>query len=189
MHTYQFIMCYELCMFTHVHENMSVCVRVCQVHVPTDLCCSGWFWQWWWCAGVSWSSCCPPWHLPPPLPASSLSLWHAHSCGSACGSSRAWAGPGHPPPATPSHWTLTHTPPRSAHSPPPRSPAEEGTHADIQCVHANTQMKTQTHRSVHAQAREKIKMKNKNAQAHTSTVQDKGEWPIYYRSKSQGNIS
>lgn len=106
---------------------VSTWARVCS-HLPTYLCCSGWFWQWWCCAGVNWSSCCPPRRLPPPLPASSLSRWHARSCGSACGSSRAWAGPGHPPPATPSRWTLTHTPLRSARSPPLRSPVEEGGH-------------------------------------------------------------
>lgn len=101
------------------------------MHAPTNLCCSVWFWQWWWFSGESCSSCCPPWRLLPPLPVSILFLWHARSCGSACGSSRAWAGPGHPPPATPSRWTLIRTPPQSARSPPPHSPVEERTHADI----------------------------------------------------------
>lgn len=143
-------------------------------HVPTYLCCSGWFWQWWCCAGVNWSSCCPPPRLPPPPPASSLSRWHARSCGSACGSSRAWAGPGHPPPATPSRWTLTHTPPRSARSPPPRSPAEEGgTQANMQYV--QTKVKTEETYTGGQAPRHSEKCKCKNAQAHTSKVQPKGE--------------
>lgn len=143
------------------------------MYVPTNLCCSGWFWQWWWFAGESCSSCCPPWRLLPPLPVSSLSLWRARSCGSACGSSQAWAGPGHPPPATPSRWTLTHTPPQSARSPPPHSPVEERTHADIKVCALKT---SRGKRSVHPQEGQKFLMKNRNVQGHTGRVQDKGEW-------------
>lgn len=143
------------------------------MYAPTDLCCSGWFWQWWRCVGGSWPSCYPLWRFPPPPLVSSLSLWHAHSCGSAYGSSQAWAGPGHPPPATPSRWKLTHTLPRSAHSPPPRSPVEVGedTHG---CRH-NIQRK-KTHVAI-----EKIKVKNRYVHEYTSRVQDKWEQTIYYR--------
>lgn len=130
-------------------------ISLCVLQVPTDLCCSGWFWRLWWCAGVSCSSWCPPWRLSPPLPASSLSLWHAHSCGSACGSSWAWADPGHPPPATPFHWTLTHTLPRSARSPPPRSPVKEGTRRHT------------------ARAR-----KHPDEETHTEVYKHRGKWKI-----------
>lgn len=153
------------------------------MHVPTDLCCSGWFWQWWCCAGESWSSCCPPRRLPPPLPASSLSLWHARSCGSACGSSRARAGPGHPPPATPSHWTLTRTPPQSAHSPPPRSPVEVGRHAGITVRARQCPQEKETHREACTpEQREKWKVEMYRSTAAECKTKENGR--IYYRSKS-----
>lgn len=155
----------------YVHTWSWAHESVCQVHVPTDLCCSGWFWQWWWYVGVNWSSCCPLWCVPLPHPASSLSLWHVRSCGSAYGSSRAWAGPGHPPPATPSHWTQTHTPPQSARSPPPRSPVERWMHADIQYEHASTQTK-KPHTVAHQHSAGHNKLRKQKPGRHLFVLQD-----------------
>lgn len=146
------------------------------MHAPTNLCCSVWFWQWWWFSGESCSSCCPPWRLLPPLPVSILFLWHARSCGSACGSSRAWAGPGHPPPATPSRWTLIHTLPQSARSPPPHSPVEERTHADIKAFALSQRKMAHVQKCTPSERKKKKEKENRNVQAHTGSMQDNGQW-------------
>lgn len=62
----------------------------------THRCCSEWSSRWWWCAAGRRTA-----GTRTRRPESSPSRWPAHSCGSACGSSRAWAGRALPPPATP----------------------------------------------------------------------------------------